>query len=116
MAARTKRIVTFVPKPGFKARYRDFLKLNPDIRKPIEDFNVLKRLIPPGRLPNTMKDHTLKGRLKGIGECHLAGDILLLYFHSDDVVNLLDVCTHDELHGEIGRAAAAYVKALKLRG
>ena len=49
------------------------------------DFNTLKRQIPPGRLPDVMKDHKLEGRLDGIRECHLAPDVLLLYAHEDDV-------------------------------
>lgn len=81
----TPREVKVKPKPGFKERCRGFLKLYPEIAPRMTDFNTLKRQIPPGRLPDVMKDHKLEGRLDGIRECHLAPDVLLLYAHEDDV-------------------------------
>jgi addiction module RelE/StbE family toxin len=105
------REVKVKPKPGFKERYRGFLKLYPEIAGPMKEFNDLKRLIPPGRLPATMKDHKLDGRLDEVRECHLAPDVLLLYTHKDDVIELLDVCEHEDLHGKRGRVLASRVKA-----
>ncbi len=51
-----------------------------------------------------MNDHKLDGKLKGIMECHLAGDILLIYKHEDDAVDLIDVCRHSGLKGKKGKA------------
>jgi len=74
-----QREVKVRPKPGFKERYRGFLLLYPEIGARMKDFNEIKRLIPPGRLPAVMKDHKLEGRLDEVRECHLAADVLLLY-------------------------------------
>lgn len=54
----------------------------------------------------------LTGALKGIRECHLAGDILLLYTHSSDDIRLLRVCSHDEIKGKRGTEMAKRLKAL----
>ena len=75
-------------------------------------FNHNKRAIPPIPLPAEMKDHKLSGPLKGISECHLAADVLLLYTHKDDDVRLLRVCSHDEIKGKRGAKMAKLIKAL----
>jgi len=96
-----KRPVSVVPSPGVKEAFRKLKKLHPEIRDAIKIFNKNKRSIPPTPLPVEMKDHALKGALKGIRECHLdgrAGDILLLYTHENDVIRMLAICRHAELH------------------
>jgi addiction module RelE/StbE family toxin len=92
-----KREVKFEPKPFFQENYPKLLKDNPDIKDKFKTFTDAKKEIPPKRLPNGMKDHVLQGKLDGIRECHLSGNILLLYTHANDVVSLLAVCSHDEL-------------------
>jgi addiction module RelE/StbE family toxin len=105
MAAQKKeRVVVFRPKPGFKERYSAFLAEDPSIEDTMKEFRDQKAKIPPGRLPAKMRDHKLDGKLKGIMECHLAGDILLVYKHENDVVDLLDVCQHAGLKGKKGKA------------
>jgi mRNA interferase YafQ len=107
--ASTQRKVKFYVMPGFGKRYKRFLP-NPEIRAAIRVFNIAKRRIPPGRLPDKMWDHVLKGSLAGIRECHLAGDVLLIYTHENDVVRMIDVCTHDELMNDGGRAIRNRIK------
>jgi len=106
----TSREVKFKPKQGFRDRYRGFLRLYPEIAGPMAEFNKLKREIPPGRLPALMKDHKLEGRLDEVRECHLAPDVLLLYTHKDDVIELLDICEHEDLYGKRGRVLGARVR------
>jgi addiction module RelE/StbE family toxin len=103
-AQQKKREVVFQPKPGFKERYSAFLLEDPSIEKSMRVFRDCKSRIPPGRLPKRMNDHKLDGKLKGIMECHLAGDILLIYKHEDDAVDLIDVCRHSGLKGKKGKA------------
>jgi addiction module RelE/StbE family toxin len=111
MAAQKKeREVIFRPKPGFKERYEAFLKEDPSIEDSMKEFRDRKAEIPPGRLPEKMKDHKLDGKLKGIKECHLAADILLVYTHENDAVDLLDVCRHSGLKGKKGKALSKRVK------
>ncbi len=60
-------------------------------------FNEVKRRIPMERLPNGMKEHKLKGRLKELWECHLDSDILLVYKYEKHIIRLIDICRHDKL-------------------
>jgi addiction module RelE/StbE family toxin len=109
-AHKKKREVVFRPKPGFKERYDAFLEDDPSIADSMKAFRDRKTEIPPGRLPAKMKDHKLDGKLKGIMECHLAGDILLVYTHENDVVDLLDVCRHSGLKGKKAKALSKKAK------
>jgi addiction module RelE/StbE family toxin len=115
MAATRQRRVQVNTAPGFKQRYRRFLSANPDIRLALRAFNEIKHKIPTRNLPKYMRDHTLRGRLAGLRECHLAGDVLLIYTHLGDVVNMIDVCSHTELMREektIERIAKAMERAV----
>lgn len=112
MAAQKKeREVVFRPKPGFKERYEAFCQEDPSIELTVKEFRDRKAERPPGRLPAKMKDHKSDGALKGIKECHLAGDILLVYTHENDVVDLLDVCRHTGLSGKKGKALRKRAKS-----
>ena len=82
------------------------------IRERLTEFNTCKRAIPPRRLPDQMHDHKLKGQLDGIRECHLAKNILLLYTHDSDLVNLLLVCRHADLYGPKGKALSQKLKKM----
>lgn len=92
-AARRVRVYTV---PGFRRSYQRFLP-NSQVKDAMAAFNLAKRQIPPAALPEWMRDHKLHGRLTEISECHLANDVLLIYTHEDDVITLLDCCTHAEL-------------------
>jgi addiction module RelE/StbE family toxin len=86
--------------------------MHPEIADTIKTFNDAKRVIPTAPLPKKMKDHVLDGKLKGIRECHLAGDVLLLYTHQEDVVRMLYICQHEDLYGKRATQLAAYLKKL----
>ncbi len=46
-------------------------------------------------LPCKYKDHSLKGSLRGVRECHLQPDTLLLYFViEDEILKLIDIGSH----------------------
>ncbi|MBV8939103.1 MAG: type II toxin-antitoxin system mRNA interferase toxin, RelE/StbE family [Alphaproteobacteria bacterium] len=107
MSPRRERRVFVLPSPGIKESYTAFKRLHPEIVDAVKIFNAYKREIPPRLLPREMKDHALKGALKGIRECHLnglTGDVLLLYTHKNDEVRMLAICRHADLHGRRGRA------------
>jgi len=97
MAAKARR-VRFYTVPGFNDRYKRFLP-DDQVERAMHVFNQAKRNIPPTDLPTWMKDHKLHGQLAAFYECHLANDVLLVYTHEDDVVTLIDCCTHIELTG-----------------
>ena len=50
-------------------------------------------------LPASFRDHALKGRLKGLRECHIDHDLLLVYQIIEKRLELLllRLCDHDEL-------------------
>ncbi len=48
-------------------------------------------------------------------ECHLDGDVLLLYTHENDEVFLLLCCQHDDLKGKTGSKLSKRLLRLKER-
>ena len=56
----------FVVSRAYKATWTKYYKKYPHIKESLTDFNNAKRKIPPGRLPDKMKDHILKGPLDGL--------------------------------------------------
>jgi len=48
-------------------------------------------------LETKYKDHQLKGNLKEFRECHIKPDLLFMYRINDDVLELVDIGTHNEL-------------------
>jgi len=50
-------------------------------------------------LPAEAKDHSLKGNWKNFRECHLGGDMLLVYASFEDEIVLTRLGTHSELFG-----------------
>jgi len=91
--------MVFAPSVAFRDSYRAFKDENPKIVKPMETFAHRKLAIPAVPLPNGMNDHALKGVLAGYRECHLDGDVLLIYKIERNVVRPLLVCTHSDLKG-----------------
>ena len=53
------------------------------------------------RLSKEYKDHNLLGELKNYRECHIKGDVLLVYqrIQKELVLILVDVGSHSELFG-----------------
>ena len=68
-------------------------------RRDVEE--VLATLASGHSLPASYRDHALKGDLSDRRECHVRGDILLIYRKDNDVLVLLDldIGTHHELFG-----------------
>ncbi|HEY4514879.1 MAG TPA: type II toxin-antitoxin system YafQ family toxin [Candidatus Paceibacterota bacterium] len=62
---------------------------------------IVKLLELGRRLPISCLDHELVGDLTGTRECHVRGDLLLMYKRYDDVLILIlvDVGSHHELLG-----------------
>lgn len=111
-AAKKPEEARFLAAAGVKGQYKSFLRDWPEISSTIETFNEYKRVIPANRLPTAMKDHALKGVFKGIRECHLADDVLLLYTHRKNEIRMLYICEHADLYGRRGRRLAKDVLEL----
>ncbi|GGI23811.1 type II toxin-antitoxin system RelE/ParE family toxin [Bradyrhizobium guangdongense] len=74
------------------------------LKEAMKAFNEFKRSNPPKPLPRGMKDHKLEGPLKEYRECHLEGDVLLVYKQLPaGAIKLMRVCTHDEIRGPRGQ-------------
>ena len=50
-------------------------------------------------IPAEMKPHYLKGKYKGCLECHIEGDLLIIWIQEDDekVIYLMRLGSHSEL-------------------
>jgi addiction module RelE/StbE family toxin len=107
-----ERKTRFAVSPVYKESWLKYLKVYPNLRTALTEFNRAKRKIPPTRLPDKMRDHVLDGPLKGVRECHLESDVLLLYTHKSDLVHLLLVCEHADLKGRRGRELATTIRRI----
>lgn len=56
----------------------------------LEMFLDHKVARPPRRLPKRFRDHRLEGALGRFRECHLAGDVLLIYRDEGNTLALLE--------------------------
>lgn len=48
-------------------------------------------------LPQTARNHKLKGNFKDCKEFHLGGDMLVIYLVQDDIITLVRIGTHSQL-------------------
>ena len=67
-----------------------------------DDYKCVTELLKSGeRLPPIYRDHALVGDYAGYRECHIKGDLLLVYKQRDDVLVLLliDIGGHSQLFG-----------------
>ena len=62
---------------------------------------ALRILVEEGSLPQNYKPHKLSGKYRGLWECHLQPDWLLIWFQDDDklILQLIDTGTHSDLFG-----------------
>ena len=85
-------------------QYRKSLKRvsqSPNFR--VEELDeIVIRLSHGESLDARHRDHELKGEYRGIRECHIRGDLLLLYQKQEHVLILLlvDIGTHSSVFGE----------------
>lgn len=61
------------------------------VKKCIEDLAKLDTL------PQLYKDHTLKGDLRNFRECHVFGDLVIIYKRNDNEVNYYRIGRHQDL-------------------
>jgi mRNA interferase YafQ len=105
-----KREVSFAFADGFQKSFSQFVAPDTPPAERFKDFMEKKSKIPPERLPGTMRDHALTGALAGFKECHLDGDVLLIYTHEHDEVMLYRVCNHADIEGKNSKKMAKLLK------
>lgn len=92
-------LLTIVTRPRYERDLGRFLhsdraaKLLPKLRM------AILRLQERKSLPDSFRDHALKGRLKHLRECHIDHDLLLVYEIVEGRLELLllRLCDHDTL-------------------
>ena len=64
------------------------------------EFAILVELLASGNpLPLAYRDHPLKGALAGCRDCHLRGDLVVIYQVTPSLVQFFRVGSHSELFG-----------------
>ncbi len=70
--------------------------------KALTNFNKAVNLLAQGKsLPISYRDHQLVGEWQDLRECHVKGDLLLVYQHRDDalILLLIDIGSHSQIFG-----------------
>jgi mRNA interferase YafQ len=77
---------------------RSIKKYKNDARFLVELGVVIEYLAMGKVLPHKYRDHELKGKFKGMRECHIRPDDLLLYFVvENEVLKLVDIGSHSKI-------------------
>ena len=82
-------------------RHKLFIKDLRDAKLSDQHFSkyilYLSKLIEQIPLPKEALDHPLKGEYKDCREFHISGDLLVIYFVTDDTLNLIRIGSHSQL-------------------
>ena len=79
---------------------KDFKRIQHDTAKVEALYRVVKHLETGLPIPEEYQPHILKGDLRGIWECHVLNDLLLLWIDEDlNIVRLLRLGSHSETLG-----------------
>lgn len=84
---------------NFKRSYKK-LKRSGVKKSVFEDLKyVIKILVSGDKLPIIYKDHALEGEYLGYRDCHIKGDLILIYKIEKDILILVlaDIGSHSEL-------------------
>jgi mRNA-degrading endonuclease YafQ of YafQ-DinJ toxin-antitoxin module len=101
------REATFDFSSVFQEKFEKYKKSNPKISGKIKEFVNRKKKRPPEKMPG---EHKLNPPFDGVLECHLEGDLCLLFRDKSDKVSLLTIATHDEMAGRRGKGLAKQFK------
>jgi mRNA interferase YafQ len=81
-----------------RKRFRDDLKRQMRRGKDIDDLiAVVELLAEQGAVPSAYHPHRLSGEWRGVWECHIEPDWLLIYTVTDEEVLLIRTGTHADL-------------------
>lgn len=58
---------------------------------------VVKQLLNDDILSLALKDHQLIGNLKDFRECHVFGDLVIIYQRNDEILSLFKIGRHQDL-------------------
>jgi len=80
-----------------KAFHRDEEKIKMSDKHFTRFINALHHLSQKNSLPSEFKDHALIGEWSDFRECHLSGDLLLIYQVEQDTIKLVRIGSHSQL-------------------
>ncbi|MDX9813700.1 MAG: type II toxin-antitoxin system YafQ family toxin [Sulfurimonas sp.] len=80
-----------------KQYIKDFAKVKLSDKHYEKYIKFVALLLDGKKLPVEALDHELIGEYKGFRECHISGDILLIYIVEDGYVKLTRLGTHSQL-------------------
>ena len=81
-------------------QFRKDVKLCIKRGRPIDELkSVIEQLLESGQLPARYKPHKLVGPLKGLWECHIQPDWLLIWGQRDD--ELIMIMTRTGTHSDV---------------
>jgi mRNA interferase YafQ len=81
-----------------RERFRDDLKRQKRRGKDIDDLiAVVELLAEQGALPPAYRPHKLSGEWRGVWECHIEPDWLLIYTVTTDEILLIRTGTHADI-------------------
>ena len=83
---------------SFKKDLKKISKQSEKVEKVTATIKILREKGVDG-IPAEMKPHYLKGKYKGCLECHIEGDLLIIWIQEDDekVIYLMRLGSHSEL-------------------
>lgn len=90
------------PTKTFKKSYRKYWRSGRLSKTADVKLAQLIGLLGKGNsLPKVFLDHPLKGVFQGYRECHIGGDLLLIYSRNvpNRTIELIDIGSHAELFG-----------------
>ncbi len=80
---------------------KDLKRIRSNPQKATELLKVLKMLENEIPIPTEYRPHRLKGDYNGCMECHIQGDLLLIWIDEElDIIELVRLGSHSELFGK----------------
>ncbi len=93
---------TIIPTRRFKRSLERLQKSGTFKSAAVEDFKHITGQLQKGiKLSSLFRDHSLTGDLLGYRECHIKGDLLLVYQkdESELIIDLVDIGSHSQIFG-----------------
>lgn len=88
-------------RPAYSGRFKRDFKLAEKRGKDLDKLERLMLLIAEGgQLPESYKDHPLRGEWKGFRDAHIGPDWILIYRLEENVVHFERTGSHSDLFNE----------------
>lgn len=88
---------TLVRSTQFKRDFKAIRRRSEAIKVPFQV--VIEKLLAGEPLPPSCRDHALSGDKRGLRDCHIHPDVLLLYIRTASELTLVRLGSHSDLFG-----------------